>query len=98
MLLGSSTSGHDGSSEGGRINTDSLITALTIYGTALADRLRRSGYEGKLSVEPRVGDDGIWGLVVVYDGEQPPAVPERWHGRRVSAAKMAPPAPAPGRK
>ena len=39
--LGSRTSGVDGSSEGGRINTINLPGALVLYGVALIQTLQR---------------------------------------------------------
>ena len=92
FILNSRTSHVDGSSEGGRINTESLPNTLIIYGTALADAIRAAGYKGKVNVEARLGPDGIWELVAIYDGDEPAGVPERWHGRRVVLEK-APPAP-----
>jgi hypothetical protein len=92
FILNSRTSRVDGSSEGGRINTENLPNTLIIYGTALADAIRAGGYRGKVNVDARLGPDGIWELAAVYDGDEPEAVPERWHGRRVVLEK-APPAP-----
>ena len=43
MSLGSRTSGVDGSSEGGRINTIDLPGALVIYGVALTQSLQAKG-------------------------------------------------------
>ena len=37
------TSGVDGSSEGGRINTELLANTLALYGTALVDELKARG-------------------------------------------------------
>jgi hypothetical protein len=31
--------------------------------------------------------DGIWVLKLTYEGDEPPAVPERWHGHRVVVEK-----------
>jgi len=50
--LGSRTSGVDGSSEGGRINTINLPGALVIYGVALVQSLQRRNPKSKLSVAP----------------------------------------------
>jgi len=44
MLLNSRTSGVDGSSEGGRIDSERLPITLSLYGTALVDELRARGY------------------------------------------------------
>jgi hypothetical protein len=81
-LVGSVTSGVDGSSEGGRISTARLPNTLVIYAVPLLNELRKRGYTGKLSVEP-APVDGIWVLKVVYEGERPRSVPQRWHGHRV---------------
>lgn len=98
VILASRTSGVDGSSEGGRINTEILPLTLAIYGTALADELRFRGYKGRLRVEPRLFDDGIWGLVCTYSEDKPASPPERWHGRRVRYEKEPPPPPPPEKK
>ena len=50
--LGSRTSGVDGSSEGGRIDTINLPGALVIYGVALLQTLQRSNPKTRLSVAP----------------------------------------------
>ncbi|TMC87847.1 MAG: hypothetical protein E6I69_13900 [Chloroflexi bacterium] len=94
--LGSRTSGVDGSSEGGRINTIDLPGALVIYGVALVQSLQARGYKGKLTVAP-VKADGGWCLELTYQGDPPAAVPERWHGHRltVKAAEPPPPPAAP---
>ena len=84
--LGSRTSGVDGSSEGGRINTISLPGALVLYGVALLQALQRQNPKTKLSVAP-VQADGIWSLELSYTGEPPPGVPELWHGHRVIVRK-----------
>ena len=94
--LGSRTSGVDGSSEGGRINTNNLPGALVIYGVALLQSLQAKGVKSKLSIAPAV-IAGAWCLELTYQGDQPPGVPERWHGHRVvmKAAEPPPPPPAP---
>jgi hypothetical protein len=94
--LGSRTSGVDGSSEGGRINTISLPGALVIYGVALVQYLQGKGVKSKLSIAP-VLIDGAWRLELTYQGDQPAGVPELWHGHRVvqKAAEPPPPPPAP---
>jgi hypothetical protein len=91
-FVGSSTSSVDGSSEGGRLSTVRLPQTLVIYAVPLIQSLRSAGYTGKLNAEPGLVD-GNWVLKVVYEGEQPPHVPERWHGHRVVLEK-APPADA----
>ena len=80
--LGSRTSGVDGSSEGGRINTISLPGALVLYGVALLQSLQRQNPKSKLSVAP-VQANGVWSLEITYTGEPPADVPELWHGHRV---------------
>jgi len=80
--LGSRTSGVDGSSEGGRINTIDLPGALVLYGVALLQELQRKGFKTKFSVTP-VKEDGVWCLELSYTGDPPVGVPDRWHGHRV---------------
>jgi hypothetical protein len=89
-FVGSRTSGVDGSSEGGRLSTIRLPTVLVLYSVPLLESLRRSGYQGKLTAEPALVD-GVWVLKVTYDGDEPPPVPERWHGHRVVVEKAPPP-------
>ena len=67
--LGSRTSGVDGSSEGGRINTINLPGALVLYGVALLQELQRKNPKTKLNVAP-VLVDGIWHLELNYQGDQ----------------------------
>jgi hypothetical protein len=88
--LGSRTSGVDGSSEGGRINTNNLPGALVLYGVALLQELQRRGVKTKFSVAP-VQVDGIWCLELSYTGDAPAAVPDHWHGHRVILKKLEPP-------
>ena len=91
--LGSSTSGVDGSSEGGRINTINIPGALVIYGVALLQSLQRRNPKAKLSIAP-VQVDGIWGLELSYQGdEEPSGAPAQWHGHRVLLKKVEPPPP-----
>ena len=93
--FGSRTSGVDGSSEGGRINTISIPGALVIYGVALLGRLQRTNPKLKMSVAP-VLVDGIWNLELSYQGDAPPAgAPQRWHGHGVVLKKVEPPPPPP---
>jgi hypothetical protein len=91
--LGSRTSGVDGSSEGGRINTINIPGALVIYGVALLQALQPKNPKTKLSVAP-VQVDGIWSLELSYLGDEPSRVPERWYGHRVILKKVEPPAPS----
>jgi hypothetical protein len=91
--LGSHTSGVDGSSEGGRINTINLPGALVIYGVALLQALQPKNPKSKLGIAP-IQVDGVWSLELSYQGEEPAAVPETWHGHRVVLRKVEPP-PAP---
>jgi len=90
--LGSRTSGVDGSSEGGRINTISIPGALVIYGVALLQQLQRKNPKTKLSIGA-VQVDGIWCLELSYQGDEPAGVPQAWHGHRVILKKVEPPAP-----
>ena len=91
-LLGSRTSGHDGSSEGGRISTGRLPSWLVLYAVPLLEEVRRGGYKGKINAEP-VLERGTWCLKVVYDGDKPKGVPEVWHGHRVILEKAKPAVP-----
>jgi hypothetical protein len=91
--LGSRTSGVDGSSEGGRINTINLPGALVLYGVALVQTLQRQNPKTKLSVAP-VQADGVWCLEMSYTGDAPVGVPERWHGHRVTVRSAEAPASA----
>ena len=91
--LGSRTSGVDGSSEGGRINTINIPGALVIYGVALLQKLQPKNPKTKLSVAP-VQVDGIWSLELSYQGDEPAGVPELWRGHRVILKKLEPPAPS----
>jgi hypothetical protein len=91
--LGSRTSGVDGSSEGGRINTINLPGALVIYGVALLQALQRRNPKTKLGVAP-VQVDGVWCLELSSQGDEPVGVPERWYGHRVVLKKIEPPPPS----
>jgi hypothetical protein len=91
--LGSRTSGVDGSSEGGRINTINMPGALVLYGVALVQQLQRQNPKSKLSVAP-VQVDGVWCLEITYTGEPPVGVPDRWHGHRVIVRSAEAPASA----
>lgn len=88
--LGSRTSGVDGSSEGGRINTISLPGTLVLYGVSLLQELQRRGVKTKFSVAP-VKVDGIWCLELSYTGDAPTGVPDRWHGHGVILRKIEAP-------
>jgi hypothetical protein len=87
--LGSRTSGVDGSSEGGRINTVNLPGALVLYGVPLLQSLLRKNPKTKLSIAP-VQVDGVWCLELAYQGEAPDGVPDRWHGHRVIVRQIEP--------
>ncbi|HKW71073.1 MAG TPA: hypothetical protein VJP81_10860 [Candidatus Dormibacteraeota bacterium] len=91
--LGSRTSGVDGSSEGGRINTVNLPGALVLYGVALLQELQPKNPKTRLSVAP-VQVDGIWCLELSYQGGEPAGVPASWLGHRVVLKKVEPPAPS----
>ena len=88
--LGSRTSGVDGSSEGGRINTINLPGALVLYGVALIQTLQRGNPKTKLSVAA-VQVEGVWCLELSYLGDDPVGVPEHWHGHHVTMRKLEPP-------
>jgi hypothetical protein len=88
--LGSRTSGVDGSSEGGRINTINLPGALVLYGVALSQDLQRRGIKTKFNLTP-VKVDGVWCLELSYTGDEPVGVPDHWHGHRVILRKLEPP-------
>jgi hypothetical protein len=92
--LGSRTSGVDGSSEGGRINTISIPGALVLYGVPLLETLRRQNPRSKLGVAPALVD-GIWCLELTHEGDAPDGAPGRWHGHRVVLKKVEPPPPPP---
>ena len=92
LPLGSHTSGVDGSSEGGRINTINLPGALVIYGVALLQALQPKNPKSKLGVAPALVD-GVWCLELSYLGDQPARVPKTWHGHRVVLRKVEPPPP-----
>jgi hypothetical protein len=89
-FVGSRTSGVDGSSEGGRLSTVRLPSTLVLYSVPLLQSIRQSGYSGKVNAEPALAD-GSWVLKVTYEGEQPPQVPELWHGHRVVVEEQRPP-------
>jgi hypothetical protein len=91
--LGSRTSGVDGSSEGGRINTINLPGALVLYGVALVQTLQGRNPKTKLSVAP-IQVDGVWCLELTYTGEPPTGVPHSWHGHRVIVRSAEAPASA----
>jgi hypothetical protein len=92
--LGSSTSGVDGSSEGGRINTINIPGALVIYGVALVQSLQRHSPKTRLGVAP-VQVDGTWCLELSYQGDEPSGAPAQWHGHKVLLKKIEPPPPPP---
>ena len=89
-LVASRTSGVDGSSEGGRISTVRMPYTLVLYAVPLLAEIKRSGYKGRLTTEPALVD-GAYVMKVVYDGEKPEDVPERWHGHHVVLEKAPPP-------
>jgi hypothetical protein len=91
--LGSRTSGVDGSSEGGRINTINIPGVIVIYGVALLQQLQRKNPKTKLSVAP-AQVDGVWCLELSYQGDEPAGMPGHWHGHRVIVKKVEPPPPS----
>ena len=94
MYLGSRTSGVDGSSEGGRINTIDVPGALVIYGVSLLQSLQARGNRSRMTAAPARDGEGRWTIEVTYQGDAPKDVPERWHGHAV-VLKQAPPPPPP---
>lgn len=84
----------DGSSEGGRINTEVLDNTLVLFGTALVEDLRSRGYRGKCTVRPG-RRDGIPVLIALFAEDPPASLPARWHGRNVIVEREPPPAPPP---
>jgi hypothetical protein len=88
--LGSHTSGVDGSSEGGRINTINLPGVLVLYGVALLDTISRRNPKAKLTVAP-AQVDGVWCLELTFQGDEPAGVPQAWLGHRVVLKKLEPP-------
>ena len=90
LPLSSRTSGVDGSSEGGRINTINLPGALVIYGVALVQDLQHRGIKTKFTAAP-VRDGGTWCLELSYTGDPPTGVPDHWHGHRVILRKIETP-------
>jgi hypothetical protein len=91
--LGSRTSGVDGSSEGGRINTINLPGSLVLYGVALVQTLQNKNPKTKLAVAP-VQAEGVWTLELTYTGEPPAGVPDEWHGHKVTVKAPEPAASA----
>lgn len=96
VTVGSPSSGVDGASEGGRQSTVRLPSTLVLYAVPLVAQLKREGYTGKLSVEPSLEPAG-WAIKLIYEGDPPPDVPQRWHGHRV-VVEPAPPPPPPEEK
>ena len=90
MPLNSRTSGVDGSSEGGRINTELLANTLALYATALVDELKHRGYAGRVTVRADLRD-GIPVLVATFPDDPPKFMPKLWAGRRVIVEKDPPP-------
>jgi hypothetical protein len=90
LHLGSRTSGVDGSSEGGRINTINLPGSLVIYGVALAQELQGRGVKTKFALAP-IKEGGVWCLELSYTGDPPTGVPDHWHGHRVVLRKIETP-------
>ena len=89
-FYGSRTSGVDGSSEGGRINTINVPGALHLEAIPLLQSLQRKNPKVKLTVAP-VHAGGVWCIEVGYMGDQPAGVPQLWYGRRVILKKNEPP-------
>jgi len=91
-FVGSSTSGVDGASEGGRVSTFRQPTELALYAVPLVKHIKASGYRGKLTAAPALVD-GRWIVRLIYEGDPPAAVPSLWNGHHV-AVEAQPPAPA----
>lgn len=92
--LGSHTSGVDGSSEGGRINTINLPGALVLYGVALVHLLQAGNPKTRLTVAPALVD-GAWWLELTYQGDEPAGVPKTFRGHLVVLKQFEPPPPPP---
>ena len=92
--LGSRTSGVDGSSEGGRINTINLPGTLVLYGVSLVQALKARNPKTRFTAAP-AQVDGTWRLELTYQGDEPAGVPETWYGQRVVLRKFEPQAPPP---
>ena len=92
--LGSHTSGVDGSSEGGRINTINLPGTLVLYGVALVNSLRAQNAGTRFTLAP-LAVNGVWALELTYQGDEPAGVPGTWLGHRVVLKKFEPPPPPP---
>ena len=90
MALGSRTSGVDGSSEGGRINTIDVPGALVLESIPLLQSLQRENPKTKLTIAP-VQVDGVWCVEIGYQGDEPAGVPQLWYVRRVILKKNEPP-------
>ena len=92
--LGSHTSGVDGSSEGGRIDTSNLPGTLVLYGVALVQSLKARNSKTRFTAAPGLVD-GAWQLELTYQGDEPAGVPATWQGHRVVLRKFEPPPPPP---
>jgi hypothetical protein len=79
-LKGSWTTGVDGASEGGRIDSYQLDSALALYGVALASVLKDRGVPAAV-VTPVASGGGVYFDVTVALGAE--LVPDTWYGRRV---------------
>jgi hypothetical protein len=90
MPLNSRTSGVDGSSEGGRINTELLGNTLALYATALVDELKARGYAGRVAVRADL-HDGMPVFIATFPDDPPKLAPKLWAGRRVIVEKEPPP-------
>lgn len=84
--MGSTTSGVDGSSEGGRIDTMRVPDAIVLHAIPLIQSLVKGGYKGRLTAEAAMDAKG-WKLKLIYHGDEPPEAPALWYGRRVVIAK-----------
>jgi hypothetical protein len=92
--LGSHTSGVDGSSEGGRINTINVPGALVLYGVALIQLLKARNPKTTFTVAPALVD-GVWHLELTYQGDEPAGAPKTFRGHLVVLKKFEPAPPPP---
>lgn len=74
-----------------------LPQTLVLYSVPLIEEVRKHGYKGRLTSEPALVD-GVWAIKLIYDGEKPVGVPERWMGHGVVLEAAPPPPPPPEKK
>jgi hypothetical protein len=76
------TSGVDGNSEGGRIDSLQNEPLLALYGTELIQTLWDRGERGSMTMRP-VKENGIWCIELTVTPNVKLDIPVRWCGRRV---------------